>query len=194
MQHQSEMQRGSQGSGMMRMSWGKFGAMIATSVVAMFFLMYQLSYSLDHATFSMNRLIASLVMGCVMAIVMLGFMWSMYEGKSTKVAVLVVSALLGVILLVVNRSQALIGDVGFMRAMIPHHSIAINNAEKAHISDQRVRKLADEIIESQVREIATMKLLSADIQRNGRRGTSELPPRAAVMTPEMETKAQDAAR
>jgi hypothetical protein len=176
------------------MSWGKFAGMIGTSTVVMFFLMYQLIYSLDHALFSLNRLIASLVMACVMAMVMLGFMWSMYQGKRAKMMVFVGSALLGVVLLVVNRTQALIGDVAFMRAMIPHHSIAINNAEKAHISDPRVRRLADGIIEAQVREIAAMKLLIADIQQNGNRGTANLPPRPAVLTPEMQQKAQDAAR
>jgi len=59
---------------MMGMGWGRFAAMIATSTAIMFFLMYQLIYSVDHATFSMNRLIASLIMACVMTIVMLGFM------------------------------------------------------------------------------------------------------------------------
>ena len=147
---------------MMGMSWGRFAGMIATSTFIMFFLMYQLIYSLDHATFSVNRLIASLV-GCGMTIVMLGFMWSMYKGRRTKIAVLVVAALLGVILLAVNRGQALIADSSFMKAMIPHHSIAINNARKASLTDPRVRKLADEIIESQVREIAEMKLLIDDI-------------------------------
>jgi mannose/fructose/N-acetylgalactosamine-specific phosphotransferase system component IID len=82
---------------MMGMSWGRLAAMIATSTFIMFSLMYQLIYSLDHAMFSVNRLIASLVMGCVMTIVMLGFMWSMYKGKTTKIAVLVVAALIGVI-------------------------------------------------------------------------------------------------
>jgi hypothetical protein len=138
----------------------------------MFFLMYQLIYTLDHATFSLNRAIASLVMGCVMTIVMLGFMWSMYRGKRTKIAVLVVAALLGVLLLSMNRSQAAIGDVSFMTSMIPHHSIAINNARKASLSDPRVRALADQIIKSQVREIAEMKLLIADIEREGERGTT----------------------
>ena len=66
------------------MSWGRFAAMIATSTLAMFFLMYQLVYSLDHAMFSLNRLIASLLMGCVMAVVMLGFMWPMYKGTRTS--------------------------------------------------------------------------------------------------------------
>ena len=179
---------------MRSMSWGRFAAMIAISSFIMFFLMYQLIYSLDHATFSVNRLIASLAMGCVMTVVMLGFMWPMYQGMRTKIAILVVAALGGVILLSVNRSQALIGDISFMNSMIPHHSIAINNARKASISDPRVRKLADEIIESQVREIAEMKLLIDDIARNGERGTTELPARSAEVTPEMELKIREAVR
>jgi hypothetical protein len=167
----------------MGMSWVRFAGMIAVSTFIMFFLMYQLIYSLDHAMFSMNRLIASLVMGCVMSIVMLGFMWSMYDGVGTKVAVLAAAAVGAVALLAVNRSQALIGDTSFMKAMIPHHSIAINNAEKASIRDPRVRKLADEIIASQVREIAEMKMLIEDIARHGPRGTTDLPPRPAVLAP-----------
>jgi hypothetical protein len=148
---------------MMGMGWGRFAAMIVTSTIIMIFLMYQLVYSFDHALFSLNRLIASLVMGCFMSIVMLSFMWSMYKGVGTKMAVLVLSALLGVLLLFANRSQMFIGDVNFMKSMIPHHSIAINNARKASISDPRVRKLADEIIAAQVREIAEMKLLLDNI-------------------------------
>jgi len=178
----------------MGMSWARFAGMIAVSTLIMFFLMYQLIYSLDHAMFSVNRLLASLVMGCVMSIVMLGFMWSMYSGMATKVAVLAVAALGAVALLFVNRSQALIGDTSFMKAMIPHHSIAINNAEKASIHDPRVRKLADEIIASQVREIAEMKLLIRDIARHGPRGTAELSPRPAEVTPEMESRIQEAVR
>ena len=179
---------------MLTMSWGRFAAMIATSTFVMFFLMYQLIYSLDHAMFSWNRLIASLVMGCVMTIVMLGFMWPMYKGTGTKIAVLAAAALVGVTLLSVNRTQAVIEDVAFMKSMIPHHSIAINNGRKASISDPRVRKLADEIIEAQVREIAVMKLLLDDIARNGKRGTTKLPARTAEVTPEMELKIRGAVR
>lgn len=175
----------------MGMGWGRFAAMIATSTFIMFFLMYQLIYSLDHAMFSVNRLVASLVMGSVMTIVMLSFMWSMYKGTRTKIAVLFVAALVGVSLLFVNRSQAVIEDVRFMESMIPHHSIAINNARNASISDPRVRKLADEIIESQVREIAEMKLLIEDIARNGERGTAELPAGSTEVTPEMELKIRE---
>ena len=176
----------------MGMGWGRFAAMIATSTFVMFFLMYQLVYSFDHATFSRNRLVASLVMGSVMSVVMLAFMWSMYKGKTTKIAVLATGVLLGALLLFVNRSQALIADVAFMKSMIPHHSIAINNARKSSISDPRVRRLADQIIESQVREILEMQLLIEDIERNGERGTAELPARPAEVTPEIAAKAREA--
>ena len=169
----------------MGMGWGRFAAMIATSTVIMIFLMYQLVYTYDHALFSVNRLIASLVMACVMTIVMLSFMWSMYQGMTTKIAVIVVAALLGVLLLFVNRSQAVIGDVNFMRSMIPHHSIAINNARKASISDPRVRELADGIIRAQVLEIEAMNRLIADIEENGEQGTAPLSPRSTEMTDEM---------
>lgn len=175
----------------MGMSWGKFAAMILTSVVIMFFLMYQLVYSIDHALFSLNRLIASLVMGCVMTIVMLGFMWSMYEGTQAKVIVLLVAALSGIVLLWANRGQVLIGDVSFMESMIPHHSIAINNARKASISDPRVRELADGIIASQVKEIAEMTLLIEDIGKNGERGAEKLPARSTELTPDMERKIRE---
>ena len=173
------------------MGWGRFAAMIATSAVIMFFLMYQLVYTPEHATFSLNRLLSALIMGAVMTIVMLGFMWKMYEGQGVKIAVLAVAALAAAGLLATNRSQALIGDSEFMKAMIPHHSIAINNATRAEIHDPRVRELADQIIATQVREIRTMKLLIDDIDRNGLRGELPLTARAAVLTADMEPRIRE---
>lgn len=179
---------------MKKMGWGRFAAMIGVSTVIMFVLMYQLVYSWDHVMFSVNRLIASLVMACVMTVVMLGFMWSMYEGRALKATVVAGAIVAGLVLLYVNRTQALIDDTAFMRAMIPHHSIAINNARKADISDPRVRKLADQIIRSQVREIAEMQALLDDIDTNGRRGQEPLPPTEARVTPDMLPKIREAVR
>lgn len=193
MKHEHAMQ-GEQQQRMMTMSWGRFAAMIGTSTVIMFPLMYQLVYEADHVMFSVNRFLAALVMGSVMTVVMLAFMWKMYEGQGTKVAVLAGGAILAAVLLRLNRSQAFIDDVRFMKSMIPHHSIAINNAEKSDIRDPRVRKLADEIIASQVREIREMKLLIDDISRNGSRGNTRLPARPAVVTPDMEPKIREAVR
>lgn len=174
------------------MGWGRFAAMILLSSGVMFVLMYQLVFAFDHAFFSVNRLVASLLMGCVMAVVMLAFMWPMYRGRAVKLAVLTLAAAGAVALLAVNRGQVLVGDSAFMRAMIPHHSIAINNARKAGLSDPRVRDLADRIIEAQLLEIAEMELLLADIAANGERGGQELPPRDAVLTAEMAEQARAA--
>lgn len=132
--------------------------------------------------------------GAVMTVVMLGFMWSMYPGKAVKTVTVVVASLVAATLLGVNRGQMLIDDTRFMSAMIPHHSIAINNARKADIRDPRVRTLADEIIAAQVREIHEMKLLIEDSRRNGRRGDVTLPPRPPVLTPEMEAKIRESIR
>jgi hypothetical protein len=173
---------------MMMVSWGKFTAMIATSVIAMFFLMYQLVYSFEHVTFSMNRLVSSLAMGSVMALIMLGFMWKMIEGVVIKAAVLVGAVVVGIGILAINRGQTLIGDEAFMKSMIPHHSIAINNARKSDIRDPRVRRLANQIIESQVEEITEMQWLLEDIDRNGRLGDETLSRVPAVVTPEMRAK------
>ena len=178
----------------MSMGWGRFAAMIAVSTAIMFLLMYQLVYSADHVLFSVTRLISALVMACVMTGVMLAFMWKMYRPTAAKAAVLAAAVIGGIVLLGVNRNQALIDDVAFMKAMIPHHSIAVNNARKANISDPRVRRLADAIIESQVREIAAMELLIQDIERQGNRGTVRLPARSAQVTPDMEPKIRDAVR
>jgi hypothetical protein len=156
--------------------------------------MYQLIYSSEHALFSMNRLIASLVMGCVMTVIMLCFMWSMYSGPRVKVLVVTAAAIAAAGLLFVNRSQSLISDVSFMKSMIPHHSIAINNSRKASIADPRVRRLADKIIESQIREIAEMKLLIADINTHGTRGDKPLQARPATVTPDMQSEIRDAVR
>jgi hypothetical protein len=177
-----------------KMSWYRLGGMIATSTIIMFGLMYQLVYSSEHALFSLNRLLASLIMGCVMTAVMLGFMWSMYQGTGLKIGVVVGSVAIAVILLSFNRAQTFVGDTTFMKAMIPHHSIAINNARRATISDPRVRRLADGIIESQVREIAEMKMLIDDIDQKGEQGSVPLPARTAELTSQMAAQAREAVR
>jgi hypothetical protein len=176
---------------MMSMGWGRFAAMIATSTVIMFFLMYQLVYSWDHALFSLTRFISSLVMGCVMTAVMLAFMWRMYRPEVAKAAVLAAAIIGGGALLSVNRSQALIGDVDFMKAMIPHHSIAINNARQADIRDPRVRYLADRITRDQVKEIAEMKMLIEDIEQFGMRANEPLAAGPAILKSEGASEARD---
>ena len=138
------------------MSYGRFAAMIATSTVVMFILMYFNTYALEHVRFSETRVYMALLMGAAMAVIMLVFMFGMYKDKRLNVGILAGAVVIFAISLWLVRSQATVGDVAYMKAMIPHHSIAIMTSERAHIKDPEVRKLADGIIDAQVREIAEM--------------------------------------
>ena len=152
----------------MRMHYLKFFAMIGTSMIAMFFLMYTHSYQIiDHFWFSETRLFMTMIMGGSMIIIMLLYMLNMYQNRNMNIAILA----LGVILIVGSiwlvRSQVTVTDTDYMEGMIPHHSIAILTSERAQIKDVRVRKLADDIIKAQRKEIMEMQWLINDIKENG---------------------------
>jgi FlaA1/EpsC-like NDP-sugar epimerase len=143
----------------------RFAAMIVTSTLVMFALMYMHTYQLDHVYFSETRAYMALVMGAAMAIVMLSFMFGMYQNRTLNMAIYAGAAILLAAAIYLTRSQALVGEVSYMKAMIPHHSIAILTSERAEITDPRVRKLADQIIRSQREEIAQMRALVAELER-----------------------------
>ncbi|MCA1040137.1 DUF305 domain-containing protein [Bacillus infantis] len=144
--------------------YGRFGLMIAVSTVIMFGLMYLNVFQLDHIFYSETRVYMALIMGSAMAIVMLLFMWNMYKNKKLNYLILAGSAVVFAVSLWLVRSQATIEDTAWMKAMIPHHSIAILTSERASISDPRVKKLSEDIIEAQRREIEEMKKLIEDLE------------------------------
>lgn len=145
--------------------YARFAAMIATSTVVMFGLMYLNTYQLDHVTFSETRVYMALVMGAAMAVIMLAFMAHMLKNGRANLAIYAGSVLVFALALWLVRSQATVEDVSWMRAMIPHHSIAILTSERANISDPRVRALADQIIEAQRQEIGEMQALIEELSR-----------------------------
>ena len=146
------------------MSYWRFFAMIITATVVMFGMMYLNSYAWDHLFYSETRTYMAILMGAMMAIIMLAFMLGMYSNKAANMSIFAGSAVVFLLALFLVRRQATVGDISWMRAMIPHHSIAILTSERANISDPRVRKLADEIIKAQRLEIAEMKALINDLQ------------------------------
>jgi uncharacterized protein (DUF305 family) len=141
--------------------------MITASTIIMLGLMYLNTYQLDHVYFSETRAYMALIMGAAMAIIMLAFMLHMYKNRTVNAAIFVGSAVVFVLALWLARSQATVEQVSYMKAMIPHHSIAILTSERAHITDPRVRKLADQIIETQRKEILEMKALIQELENKG---------------------------
>ena len=155
------MEKSSKGGGM---GYGRFAAMIATSTVVMFGLMYLNTFALSHVEYSQTRTWMAVVMGAVMALIMIGFMWGMYPDRRANIGIVTAAVIMfgGALWLV--RSQETVDDVSYMKAMIPHHSIAIMTSERAHIRDPEVRRLANGIIDAQVREISEMKRMIARLK------------------------------
>lgn len=145
------------------MSYFRFASMIVTSTIVMFILMYLNTYAWEHVFFSETRTYMAILMGATMAIVMLSFMLGMYANKGLNIAIFIGAALVFAGSLWLVRSQVTVGGPSYMRAMIPHHSIAVMTSERAGIEDARVRRLADEIIAAQRKEIAQMRHLIADV-------------------------------
>jgi uncharacterized protein (DUF305 family) len=146
------------------MAYLKFAAMIATSTAAMYVMMYLNTYNLDHVFWSQTRAWMALYMGAGMAVIMLAYMRGMYTHRNLNIAIFLVAGLVFTTSVYLVRSQRTVDDIAWMRAMIPHHSIAILTSERARLTDPRVRELADEIIATQRREIELMVELIFDLR------------------------------
>lgn len=149
------------------MSYWRFTAMIVTSTVVMFILMYLNTYALEHLFWSETRAYMAVLMGATMAVIMLAYMLSMYSSKAINASILAGSIIVFAGALWLVRSQETVQDRSFMAAMIPHHSIAIMTSSRSELTDQRVEKLSHDIIAAQNREIAEMRYLIADIDARG---------------------------
>ncbi|PAB02123.1 DUF305 domain-containing protein [Enterococcus canintestini] len=143
----------------------KFLVMIGVSTILMFLMMYLNVYKIDHIFFSQTRVFMAIMMGAAMAIVMLLFMWKMYTNKKMNLAILITSICLFLGSLFMVRSQTAVDDVAWMKAMIPHHSIAILTSKRAELTDPEVKKLAESIIEAQEKEIEEMKTLIKELEK-----------------------------
>ncbi len=135
----------------------KFVLMLAASFLAMYITMYLNTYEMDHVYFSLTRFYMTCLGISAMAVIMFFFMRKMYSNNKKNTAILLGSVLLFSSALFLVRAQKPIGDVLWMKAMIPHHSIAILTSEWADIKDPEVKELAEGIIKTQRKEIGQMQ-------------------------------------
>ncbi|MCA1756913.1 MAG: DUF305 domain-containing protein [Bacteroidales bacterium] len=145
-------------------NYTKFVMMLLLSFIAMYITMYFNSYETDHVYFSLTRFYMACLGISAMAVIMLLFMLNMYKNKKKNIAIFLSSLILFTSALTLVRTQTPIGDILYMKAMIPHHSIAILTSKRADIKDPEVRQLADEIIKAQEKEIAEMQALIKRLQ------------------------------
>ena len=148
-------------------NYTKFILMLAASFIAMYITMYLNTYEIDHVYFSLTRFFMICLGISTMAVIMWFAMRKMYQNKKKNIAILLGSVILFVGALGLVRAQSpIIGDVLWLKAMIPHHSIAILTSSRADIKDPEVRKLADDIIEAQRKEITEMKAMINRLENN----------------------------
>jgi hypothetical protein len=135
----------------------RFFLMLAASFVVMYVVMYLNTYAWDEVYFSLMRFYMTCLMIVPMGLLMLGFMGAMYPRRGLNLVIAGAGTLFFVVIFFIMRTQTFVNDTRWMEAMIPHHSIAILTSERATIRDPEVRKLADNIISAQKREIGEMK-------------------------------------
>lgn len=139
--------------------------MLFISFVAMYAIMYLNVDQFDHIYINMTRFYITLLMISAMALIMLGMMKMMYQNKKLNVIIVTFSIAVFILALAGVRTQTAIGDVQYMKGMIPHHSIAIMTSKNAHLKDPEVKKLAQSIIDAQEKEIAQMKAMLARLDK-----------------------------
>lgn len=148
-------------------NYTKFYLMLGSSFVAMYITMYLNTYEFDHVWFSLTRFYMVCLGIATMSVIMLLFMLNMYKNKKKNIAILVGSAVLFIGALgLVREQKSTVDDILWMKAMIPHHSIAILTSERADIQDPEVKKLADDIIKAQKKEIEEMKRMIERLENN----------------------------
>ncbi|MBY0510154.1 MAG: DUF305 domain-containing protein [Rhodospirillaceae bacterium] len=132
------------------------GISTAVNAVIMYLVMYTMIKGVEDFYNNINQVYMVLMMAAPMVIIMLFDMKSMYTDKKLNLILYSLSAALVVLGFVGMRSQALVGNEQFLKAMIPHHSAAILMCGKASITDPEIVKLCEGIKRSQQGEIDQM--------------------------------------
>lgn len=143
----------------MKNNYAKFGLMMACSFVFMYLAMFFNVAQLNHIYLSETRAFMAFYMVGPMAIMMLLFMLGMYQNKKMNTIIITLAVVVTGASVYLLRTQSTVKDVQYMKAMIPHHSIAILVSEQATFEDPETAELAKSIIKAQKEEITQMEKL-----------------------------------
>jgi uncharacterized protein (DUF305 family) len=153
------MEQGKSMSAMQGMSYRKFIVMLLVSFFIMYFVMFLNMDKFSHYHTSITRIYMALLMVAPMAVVMMVMMGKMYPNKKINTGIVLAGIVVFIGVLAALRTQTPISDVQYMKAMIPHHSSAIMVSKHANLQDPEVKKLSEQIIQSQEKEIAEMETM-----------------------------------
>jgi uncharacterized protein (DUF305 family) len=138
------------------MSYKMFWVTMFISFLIMYIVMFLNMDDVNHYHTSLTRIYMALLMVAPMAVLMMTLMGKMYPAKKTNIAIIISALIVFAIALYGLRTQTPVNDIQYMKAMIPHHSSAIMTSRHANIKDPEVKKLSEQIISSQEKEITEM--------------------------------------
>ena len=148
-----------------RHSYVGFIVSLIGSFIVMYFAMYAMADRFEHVYLNLSNVWMTGVMTAAMSVPMLLAMGHMLPTPQAKLVGWGVIVVMGLASWFLLRAEAGVGDRQFLRAMIPHHSAAIQMVRESDLSDPRVKALAEQIITSQEREIAEMKSILGEAKR-----------------------------
>ena len=97
-----------------------------------------------------------------MGLIMLAIMRGMFPNRPLNFGLAAAFVALFALGVWLGRTEALVGDEQFLRAMIPHHSRAILVCNEAEITDPEIEQLCGQIVATQREEIAIMEQMLAE--------------------------------
>lgn len=158
--HAEKQQRGMKGA-----HYRKLSIMAVLSFISMYILMYSMADEISNVYSNINQFFMAGLMTMPMVIIEIVLMGSMYMNKKFNAVIISVSAIALIVFYLCIRVQAGVTDKQFLKGMIPHHAAAILMSKKAPSQDPEIKKLQEEIISSQQREIEQMKTKLKELEK-----------------------------
>jgi uncharacterized protein (DUF305 family) len=144
--------------------YSKLLTMVVLSFITMYILMYAMVNNGSNVLANTNQFYMAGLMAMPMIVIELLLMKHMYMNRKRNAIIISASLLAMIGFYTAIRQQAAINDRQFLKSMIPHHAGAILMCSEAEIKDPEVKKLCEEIVAGQKKEIEQMKSKLAEIK------------------------------
>ena len=139
--------------------------MSVLSFGCMYVLMYAMVNNGSNVFPNVNQFYMAALMVMPMIAIELMLMKSMYKNRKLNLLVFTISLVGLVGFYTAIREQAAVNDKQFLKSMIPHHAGAILMCNEANITDPEIKKLCEEIVAGQRREIDQMKSKLSELDK-----------------------------
>lgn len=143
----------------MELTFSLWFMMFGSFIIQLIFMSFIMTNSYENITFSVGKFYISSIMALLMGLLEV-FMYDIYMKTISSIYYLSMSFFL-VVFIYLYRNQIYIEDEDYLNEMIEHHSMAVLTSEEIlqKTSSERVKKLAENIISTQEKEIDYMKAL-----------------------------------